>query len=248
MTTEEKIETMRIQILTLRRRMQALMAGGMLVILGAFVSAATHNQSPQINDEILSRKFIVIDAQGNKRAALDEYGLTLTDIKGKNRLAVWLLEGAPDITMLDAEGGIRVKLFTADSGQSFFGMNDSKGASRTVMAVQPDGTAAVEMQDANENRRIGLRVQDSTPSITIYDAKEQGRGQLSMNDKGSPFISVIGANGKSMAGLMINDDETPRFDMRDETGKPRVLLSYLPNGTPFMGFKDSRGNPVWRVP
>ena len=112
----------------------------------------------------------------------------------------------------------------------------------------PSGTAALEMHDANENRRIGLRVQHSTPSITIFDAEEKGRGQLSMKDNGSPFISVIGANEKSMAGLTINDDDTPWFDMRDETGKPRVVLSFLPSGMPFMGFKDSRGNIAWRTP
>lgn len=248
MTTEEQIHALRIELFAMRQRMRGLMAGGLLIILGAFVTAANLNPSTQIHDEIMSRKFVVFDSNGNKRAELGEDGLTLNDDRGTTRLSIWLLNGAPDITLLDAKGGIRVKLYTAESGQSFFGMNDTKGANRTVMAVQPDGTAALEMHDANENRRIGLRVQHSTPSITIFDAEEKGRGQLSMKDNGSPFISVIGANEKSMAGLTINDDDTPWFDMRDETGKPRVVLSFLPSGMPFMGFKDSRGNIAWRTP
>lgn len=119
-------------------------------LLGAIV----HRDEQQVSNEILARRFVLVDQDGRRRAGLGIADgaaiLSLIDATGVPRAAFGAAaNGAPSLTLFDDRARAAVTLrLTADRASGIL-LDDEAGRTRAALGLLPDGSPILALADAD---------------------------------------------------------------------------------------------------
>jgi len=155
--------------------------------------------------EIRARNFILVDANGESRAALSvsKYGprLCLRDNKNKDRVIIGVIKDGPWLSLHDENGEDRAALSVHNQGPVLC-LSDEDGGARAVLWVRG------RMYDGREFYKDG-------PALTL--SNEAGDAKLQVGQYG-PVLDLCGEHGRERAGLGVYKDG-PWMELRDADGK-----------------------------
>jgi hypothetical protein len=108
------------------------------------------------------------------------------------------------------------KLLTAQE----FRLVDKTGAVRAVMALQPDGSPYISLNDTKDNRRVTLRVRpEGGSAVAMNDADGKNRILLDTEGDGSASITLSSRKSKGGAGFLTPAEGDPIVVVRDKNGE-----------------------------
>jgi hypothetical protein len=178
-------------------------------------------KTDKVWDEIRARKISIIDQNGQKRAALEDIGLYLSNTKGKTMAVLGAYEGG---SVLSLQGG---------SGNTNW--------SSIVINIEAEPNLSV--YDNAGKRRIAMNVSDDASSIRAYDSSSvtaiTGRGVMIVDNK-------TNKKGTLRAWLRAEDNSTG-LRIWDKNQNTRLFagVDYSDDGTSVFATYDRAGNPIW---
>jgi hypothetical protein len=242
MTTEERLQAVEKELTRAKRRIRWLAGVATLCIGLAFAwlalsrahwwgtaqaespTTAIASTSP-VQDEVRSRSFVVVDAEGRSRAVLniheDGPELDLYDEKGVSRVRVFVSNRGPAIGLIDENGKSRLSLFASEHGSGLT-LYDEGGKGRVALLSLKDGPA-LGFTDENGELRLDLSARMDNPALRVCDATGKTRAVLNLR-KGDPTL-----------------------ELRDDKERARALLMVDTQGS-LLGFLDETGQLIWGAP
>jgi hypothetical protein len=188
------------------RRLQGVGALGLAAL--AMVGVMGQTAPKQVPPEIQAEAFVVRDASGKVRVALNaSLGLVLLDQAGKRR------------TSLTA------------TGLNIAGSNEEP---RVTIGAIPDGPVALLLWDQAGDVRAGLRLEDTgRPSLVLGDRAEKPRVMLGLPDAETARLTFHDRNGRTRASVTVSESG-PGLTLLDEKGTARAVLGHvkLPGARP----------------
>lgn len=130
--------------------------------------------------------------------------VNLADEQGKPRIsfASSRVFGGSILNIADKEGKIRVGLAVRDDGGlPTLDLRDKDAKRRLNLGVMPDGSAAIHFQGADESQRIRIGLSVDSPSVLMFDKKEQPRLGLVVSPAGVIGLDVFGTEKRLSVGL-----------------------------------------------
>ena len=106
-------------------------------------------------------------------------------------------------------------------------------AFRPVGAVEPQDrpmkairAEALIVVDEKGRDRLVLSCEDNGPSIDMFDAKGDGRIQMTVSESSGPFVAVMGSKskGRLQLGVSPHGAEPTHIDTLDDKGNAYPLL------------------------
>ena len=151
---------------------------------------------PQMETEIRSRRFVVVDRYGKARAflGLGSKGprIILIDPTGTRRAMLGLDREGPAFGFYDADGKVRLAL-SLDSKGPAVGLRDANEKLRIGLGVAAEGPA-LDLYNAMEKRGAVLHLTATGPSILLKDTKGNTRVALAVTLRQGPILGLLDAN------------------------------------------------------
>src|SRR5262249_45345152 len=155
---------------------------------------------PPTRTTIEARELILLDALGRKRIVLgtsqdSEYGpgLSLKDEDGVTRLVLSASkEGGAMVLVFDKSSKCNVSMGISSEGNAGFGINDSSGKTRAMLAVD-DGhkSECLVLADKDGQGRVLLGIDPiGQAALNVSDKNGRIRGALGTDEKGNGKVSV----------------------------------------------------------
>ena len=177
-----------------------------------------------VPQKIIAHEFDVIDASGTARAKMGvgPSGLSYVEAIGVKGQAASMIADPSSVTevMLTNKKGIALANMTLDPlGGPRFELNDSEGATRALMNVEPSGRSGIAFFDEQADR----------------GGRNQERLQMTASPSGSPTIHLSDTQGFSMM-LGSGGTENAATGETERTSAASIIMSG----------KDQR--VIWRAP
>lgn len=135
--------------------------------------------APSAPEVITARKFLVVDAAGNARGALDGTSLTLNNAEGDvvARIAV-SADGNPEVGLLGADGKPRFRVGVGKDGVGFV-LTDFAGHARAGLVANEGATSFTLSDLTTGNTRVSLTAdRGGAASVTVHDKTGEARTTL----------------------------------------------------------------------
>lgn len=228
-----------------RRYKLAAAAAGLTLFAWSACSLA-----PEVKNPVTSDRFVLVDAAGNEKAALE------LDSKGNPMLSLRNGESAAILTA----NGPSLLLRGPDGKTGAFVGVDSKNSSRMELtskrlldglrlAVHEDGSAGVYVLDLDGRPRGALECLSSGgASLSLRDGQGRVRGQLGLDPLNQPNLLLLDEDGQRRLGMMVQQDGNPLLEVADDHGRPRAQLSTLFDGSPRLEMKREDGGSTFQAP
>ena len=192
------------RILVVLTVVAGFLGGGVSNLLLRGVPAAAQTAAGKVQDEVIAKKFVLVDGAGKTRASLQtttgpdggEYPiLTLVDDKGQMRAGLCLSKGGnPALSFYDDTRAYRLGVKLLEDGRPSVGVI-TPGKGMVGLGIRQDGLGFI-LADAAGKQRAGLvLLPDGTPQLGLYDAAGSPRAALSLDAAGSPDLGLFKANG-----------------------------------------------------
>ena len=152
---------------------------------------------------VVARSFVVKDARGQRRAALD----VVPEEEGS--------EGAPSLELFDVEGNKRACLAVSSGGASLH-LFDAKSEQGLQLLVSKESTR-VGLFDANGKQRLTLKVvpdKSGAPVLVLFDANGEAGIVVTTLDNG-PIVGLFDP---------ANTDGNTSVRIQVESGRPSLLF------------------------
>ena len=151
MTLNTRIESLERSV----RRLQ----GGVIVLIATLIGVGILGASG--SQELTLRKLTLVDADGNRRFAMETRpdGSALFgafDREGEMRLGWRTTQRGAGLALFDGEGKLRFDMETSVDGSSHFAGHDREGKTRLSMAASSDGHAAFRAYDREQRPRLAM--------------------------------------------------------------------------------------------
>ncbi|MHC4645595.1 MAG: hypothetical protein ACYTBJ_08830 [Planctomycetota bacterium] len=178
METEKRVEQLEKRLARAERRNWILLA---VVLLAAGLMAVGAAKKPaDVVDEYKAKAFVVVDANGTKRAELAMHkeaapALRLYDGNSKNRIFLGASEDGPVFSLSDENGKTRANLDVSERGRPRFRLWDANGMERASLDVTEGGRPRFRLWDENHQARVWLYV--AKHATRFYLHGEGGGGQ-----------------------------------------------------------------------
>ncbi|MSR64034.1 MAG: hypothetical protein EXS08_16550 [Planctomycetes bacterium] len=228
-----------------RRYKLAAAAAGLALFAWSACSLA-----PQAKNPLTSDRFVLVDAAGNEKAALE------LDAKGNPMLT---LRNGPSTAVLTANGPSLLLRGPDGKTNAFLGI-DSKNTSRLELAskrlldgvrltVHEDGSAGAYVLDLDGRPRGALEFLSSGGSaLSLRDGQGHVRTQLGLDAHNQPNLVLLDEGGMRRMGMMVQQDGNPLLEVADDHGRPRAQLSTLFDGSPRLEMKREDGGSAFQAP
>ncbi len=189
-----------------------------LVLIAAVVLVGAAAPKPKT---IEAEKFVVIDADGEKRA---ELGMFRPDADGAP---------VPKLRLYDDKGNARAGMGLADDGAWYVGVGSEAEDAQAWLEIQHDGSAYLALSDQGGKVRASLGVSDGDGFVGLLDKDEKPSVWMATAEDG-PSLAFFNAVGVVRAAIALAEDE-PYMSAYDENqeagimvgvfeGKPSLLL------------------------
>lgn len=192
-TTNERLAALELEITHCRRsaRRDRSIAAGLAGVLALVVMGASGQpQKEKLPEEFRVKKLLLVNAQGETRAAL---GL--------------LQDGAPRLDLFDENAKVRLSVGLAKGGTPELDLNDEKSENRAVLGLLRDGSPTLEFHDERKKLRSALSLSsDGSPALILSDEKGVSRAIVGTAKPTLPdgtkaahagsMLTVFGTDGK----------------------------------------------------
>lgn len=172
---------------------------GLVLFLGATGS--------KVAEEILARRFVLMDKDGKARASLvvEDHGLpslTFFDSEGQGRSTLALDAKGPTLVFMDADGRPRAGLAVGADGSPVLLLRGSDGTDRVMLGVIPEASLA-----------------PGFAGLLLFDKHGKIRGALDVLPDGSPRMYLSGEDEKPRVGLRVLPGGSAGLVFSDTNGK-----------------------------
>lgn len=274
---QEQVRTMQQQ-----QRFTSVCALMLLLLVGLAVMTGQGQSGDRGNaiKEVHAGRFVLVDADGNERAVLGmtpDGGARLSVSDRDKTVAAWVgVDGAgsPSLAIVNSEGKAYANLKLVHQLPQLI-LARHPGKPRVGLAVAKDGTARIDVLDANGKTRSsiqaspndessGLRVYDThgklratleigcdgAPLMTLWDPKQRNRLTVETAKDGSgPAISFFGPHASHhRVSLALENDDRPVLSFVDKGKKMRLALGLTQDGSPLIVQRDKDGKQSWTAP
>ena len=188
MTTEERLAKVEQELSKANRRscwLLTIMAMAFIALGGLWAfpqgtAVAQGNARTATPNVVRATQFILEDKQGKPRIGLgtimDEPVLSMIDANGKIRIVIDITKkDGPRMALLDENEETRALLNLLPKGGALFRLNDTKGNTRAMLSGLGDG-AGLSLFDVNGKPRVVMDVN-----------KKDGAGMTMFDERGNPI-------------------------------------------------------------
>jgi hypothetical protein len=207
----------------IRPHLPALFAGAIAgTFAGAVISSlqTASTGRAEVEEEIVTRRLILVDAAGRQRATLDlrpvaaginaseEPGLRLYDATGKERVVLRIQPAMPKYDIGSA---------------SVLDLIDATGKRQASLGTTTDGPTTLTLEDTTglQLSSATLEVRPRAPSFILFDID----GSVSMDVRPpGPTLVMHDADGGRPQVLVAASKDGPVFGLADAAGRPLVAL------------------------
>lgn len=168
------LETLADRLAEVERKYARLRLACVLAACLIGVAAAIGRAWPA-SRSISAEQFVLCDSRGRTRA---EFGV------GEDE--------EPRLVFLDAHGRSRAGLGMTQEALVGLSLTGKAGENRLVLAVRPDGSPQLILQDADGKPRLAL---DDQPSLTMYNGEGGEYAELKVWTGGVPKMRLFDAGG-----------------------------------------------------
>ncbi len=219
--------------------------------LGAALLLLTGAAKPKVPDEIVARRFTVVDTAGVPRAwiTVDREGNPTVKLVGKSSagditlkasgdgspaLVFFESSGAPvrvspsGLTLSDRLGVTRASLQAGADGSAALRLYQKDGKALASLAVPPQGAGALTFFGDDGVAKLVAGEKEGIYVLDLADAR--AHGEVAVRPDGSSSL-VLSQDGKARASLSVQPDGPARVVLNDRHGRSRAWMTVLPGGS-----------------
>lgn len=167
------------------------------------------------------------------------------------RLKRFGLAALSSLAVVLAVGGAKLTRNADVVSAKAFILFDEQQQARAILSVDPDTGPGIGFFDADQTRRIDVRIDKGSPHITMLDPETENRAAMAeMNIvKGQPSVILsLDDRKRPQFAAAIDREGAPFVDLIDANGKERAILSLAPDGTPSFCLQDGNGKTLFQSP
>jgi len=178
-------------------------------------------------ETLLAHRLVIVDKQGNPRATLDPWGLSVID--ADSRASISLLLGDGDT--------VRPRLSVTNGQESFGTLSAS---------VTPNGVPHLELY--HNQRGIHCSADGSRTYIRLLCKGDGGSIRLAADADKAATIVLQEADGQGSTYLRRSADGTGGLWISDSGGIERARVKVASDGSPEFRLRDKKQQTIWSAP
>jgi hypothetical protein len=178
-------------------------------------------------ETLVAHRLLIVDEQGNPRATLDPWGLSVNDSDSRAGISLLLGDGET----------VRPRLSLTNGRESFGTLSAS---------VTSNGVPHLELY--HNQRGIHCSADGSCTYMRLYSKGDGGGIRLAADADEDATIVLEEADGQGSTGLRRLADGTGGLWISDSGGIERARVKVASDGSPEFRLRDKKQQTIWSAP